>query len=210
MYMKPSEKIYRQVFIVLLVAMGVLAVNAIKEAQWADLFVIVQAIAISGVPYLLEKRFSIHTPYVIRTSFILFMFSTLILGEIVDLYNTIWWWDAALHTVSSAGITLIGFILVSIIYRDRDLKSAPLLTSFLVFSFAMCLAALWEVYEFIIDLFFETNTPMQPSNTDTMTDFIVAIVGSLVICFYGYHYIKRQSAKTIIAETIEEGKINNL
>lgn len=208
--MKPSEKIYRNVFILLMISMGGLAIHACLNAQWADLFVILQAIAISGLPYFLQKRFSIHTPYVIRTSFILFMFSTLILGEIADLYNTFWWWDALLHTVSSAGITLIGFILVSIIYRDKDLKSTPLLTSFLVFSFAMCLAALWEVYEFLIDLFFETNTPMQPSNTDTMTDFIVAIVGSLVICFYGYHYLKRQSAKTLVAEVIEDGKINNL
>ena len=189
--------------------MSGLAVFAVANKQWADLFVILQAIAICAIPYFLQKRFSIHTPYVLRTGFILFMFSTLIMGEIADLYNTFWWWDIILHTVSSAGITVIGFILVSIVYRDRDLKAAPLLTSFLVFSFAMCFAALWEVYEFAIDFFFETDTPMQPSNTDTMTDFIVAIIGSLVICFYGYHYLKRQSAKTIIAETIEEGKVHN-
>ena len=189
--------------------MSGLAVFAVANKQWADLFVILQAIAICAIPYFLQKRFSIHTPYVLRTGFILFMFSTLIMGEIADLYNTFWWWDIILHTVSSAGITVIGFILVSIVYRDRDLKAAPLLTSFLVFSFAMCFAALWEVYEFTIDFFFETDTPMQPSNTDTMTDFIVAIIGSLVICLYGYHYVKRQSAKTIIAETIEEGKIHN-
>lgn len=208
--MQQSAKIYRAVFIILMTIMGALALYAVAKGQWGDLFVIFQAIAIGLAPYFLEKRFSIHTPYVLRTSFILFMFSTLILGEIADLYNTFWWWDIVLHTVSSAGITLIGFILVSIVFRDKDLKASALLTSFLVFSFAMCFAALWEVYEFIIDLFFETDTPMQPSNTDTMTDFIVAILGSLVICFYGYYYLKRKSTKTIIAETIEEGKVNNL
>jgi hypothetical protein len=208
--MPPAEKTYRIVFGLLLLAMAVLTVNSTMHAEWADLFVIIQAIVICAIPYFLEKRFSIHTPYILRTSFVLFMFSTLILGEIADLYNTFWWWDIILHSVSSAGITVIGFILVALIYRDRDLKSSPLLTSFLVFSFAISLAVLWEVYEFFIDLFFETDTPMQLSNIDTMTDLIVAILGSLAVCFYGYNHIKRNSARTIVAEAIEDGKVNNL
>lgn len=208
--MQTTEKSYRVVFGVFILVMTLLAVYAVISAQWTDLFVIIQAVVIGSLPYFLEKKLSIHTPYVLRTGFLLFMFSTLILGEIADLYNTFWWWDIILHTVSSAGITVIGFILVSIIYRDGDLKSSPWLTSFLVFSFAMALAVLWEVYEFVIDLFFETDTPMQLGNTDTMTDLIVAILGSLAICCYGYTYLKRQSAKTLIAAAIEEGKVNNL
>ena len=210
LYMEIAHKIYYSILRLFLLAMLALAVYSIQAADWADLFVIIQASVIPFIPYFLEKRFSIHTPYLLRTSFILFMFCTLILGEIADLYNTFWWWDIVLHSVSSAGITVIGFILMTVIYRDRDLKSAPLLTSFLVFSFSMSLAVLWEVYEFTIDFFFETETAMQINNTDTMTDLIVAIIGSLVVCFYGYQYIKRQSGRTLIAKTIEEGKVNNL
>lgn len=208
--MEITQKIYHTIFVIFLLVMTVLTIYSVVQAQWADLFVILQAVVISGIPYFLEKRYGVHTPYMLRTIFVLFMFSTLILGEIADLYNTFWWWDIILHSVSSAGITLIGFILMTVIYRDRDLKASPLLTSFLVFSFAMSLAVLWEVYEFLIDIFFETETDMQLSNTDTMTDLIVAILGSLVICFYGYHYIKRQSASSLIEEAIEEGKLNNL
>lgn len=208
--METTQKIYNAVFGLFMIGMTILAILSVSAEEWADLFVIIQAMVISAIPYFLERRYQIHTPYLLRTSFVLFMFSTLILGEIADLYNTFWWWDIILHTVSSAGITLIGFILMTVIYRDRDLKSSPLLTSFLVFSFAMALAVLWEVYEFFIDIFFETETAMQLGNTDTMTDLIVAILGSLAICMYGYHYIKRQSAHTIIAEAIEEGKVNNL
>lgn len=208
--MKTSQKIYHTVFGLLMMSMTILGVFSVSQAQWADLFVIIQAMVISGIPYFLEKKYTIHTPYVLRTSFVLFMFFTMILGEIADLYNTFWWWDIALHSISSAGITLIGFILMTVIYRDRDLKSSPLLTSFLVFSFAMSLAVIWEVYEFIIDIFFTLETPMQLSNQDTMTDLLVAILGSLIICVYGYHYIKRQSAGTLIEKAIEEGKVNNL
>lgn len=208
--MQISQKIYRSVLGLSMLTMTALAFVSILLAEWTNLFVIIQAIVISGIPYLLERKYSIHTPYVLRTSFVLFMFFTLILGEIADLYNTFWWWDIALHLVSSAGITLIGFILMTVIYRDRDLKSSPLLTSFLVFSFAMSLAVIWEVYEFVIDLLFKLETPMQLSNQDTMTDLIVAILGSLFICVYGYHYIKRQFAGTLIEEAIEEGKVNNL
>lgn len=208
--MVTAEKFHKVVSALLLGGMLGLAFYSVVRGEWADLFVIIQALAISAAPYFLEKHFSIYTPYILRTGFSLFMFCTLILGEIADLYNTLWWWDMLLHFFASAGITVIGFILVSLVYRDKDLKSSPLLTSFLVYSFAMSLAVLWEVYEFIIDLFFETNTPMQPSGTDTMTDLIIAIIGSLVICFYGYSYLKRQSSRTMVAGTIEDRKINNL
>lgn len=208
--MKTSEKMYPTVFTLLMIVMGFLALYTLLQSDWSGLFVISQAILISSIPYFLERKFSINTPYVLRTGFVLFMFSTLVLGEIADLYNTFWWWDIVLHSISSAGITIIGFIIMTVIYRDRDLKSSPWLTSFLVFSLAMSMAVLWEVYEFVIDLFFDTDSPMQPSNTDTMTDMLVAIVGSLVVCFYGFKYIKRQHAKTMVEETIEEGKLSNL
>lgn len=208
--MQTSQKIHHSIFALFIVTMAALATISCFQAQWADLFVIIQAIVISSIPYYLERKHGVHTPYLLRTSFVLFMFSTLILGEIADLYNTFWWWDIALHAVSSAGITLIGFILITVIYLDRDLKASPLLSSFLVFSFAMSLAVIWEVYEFFIDIFFETETAMQLSNADTMTDLIIAILGSIIICIYGYHYLKRQSANTLIEEAIEEGKVNNL
>lgn len=208
--MWPLEKMYPYIVGTLFIIMSILAALSVINQDWSDLFVIVQAIIIVCIPYFLEKKFSIHTPYMLRLGFVLFMFSTLILGEIADLYNTLWWWDIALHTISSAGITIIGFIILSIIYRDKDLQAAPWLTSFLVFSFAMSLAVLWEIYEFVIDIFFETDTPMQLGNTDTMTDLIVAVLGALVVCWYGFSYIKRKTAQTTIAATIEEGKMENL
>lgn len=204
------ERLYPYVFSLMMVVLAALSIFSIIRNDWADLFVILQAAAIICVPTLLEKKFAIHTPYFLRIGFLLFMFSTLVLGEIADLYNTFWWWDVILHVVSSAGITIIGFILITVIYRDRDLKAAPWLSSFLVFSFAMSLAVLWEAYEFIIDLLIEVDTPMQLGNTDTMTDLLVAILGSLLVCFYGYVYLKRKATHSIVAATIEEGKINNL
>lgn len=207
--MKKVETIHRVIFWIFIVAMSTLAIYSLARSEWASAFVITQAIIITCIPFVLEKKFSIHTPYLLRIGFVLFLFCTMILGEISDLYNAIWWWDALWHMISSSGITIIGFILLTIIYRSRDLKNSPLLTSFLAFSFAMSVAVLWEIYEFTIDVFFETNTPMQPSNTDTMTDLIVAVIGSLAICFYGYAYINGRSKKTIINKTIEEGRVEN-
>lgn len=208
--MNRIEKMYPLIFNIIMIVMGALGAHSIKNQDWSSLFVIIQAIAIVWIPYVLEKKFSIHTPYILRLGFLLFMFSTLILGEIANLYNMLWWWDVALHVVSSAGIAIIGFIIITLIYKDRDMKAAPWLTTFLVFSFAMALAVVWEIYEFLIDLFFETDTPMQLGNTDTMTDLIVAVMGAIIVCAYGFDYIKRQRTITVIAATIEEGKVNNL
>jgi len=203
------ERVHQMISATVYSIMVVCAVYYSYLNEWTSLFVTAQALIIGAIPLVLEKKFSIFTPHILRTGFIIFLFFTLVLGEVVDFYNTYWWWDLVLHTVSSAGITVIGFILITIIYRSKDLKSFPFLTSFLAFSFAICIAVIWEVYEFIIDITFKTDSPMQPSNTDTMTDLIVAIAGSLFVCLYGYRYIRKQSTGNIVGTIIEEGKLNN-
>lgn len=176
--------------------------------DWAGIFVVVQAMALSALPYILEKKFGIHIPHVLRIGIILFIFSTLILGEIGDFYNTYHWWDIVLHGVASSGLTLIGFILLLLFFKRSELKSKTLLSSCLAVSFALALAVVWEVYEFLVDQLITLDTPMQPSNTDTMTDLIISIVGALVVAVGGYRYISKRE-KGVVGQIIEEAVVNN-
>jgi len=194
-------------FIILaLVAAGIFE---IWQMQWSNLFIVAQALVLSLIPYGLKKKYDIHTPNLLRAGIVAFMFATLFLGQIRNFYTTYAWWDAVLHWFSSVCLTLIGFILLSIFFKNRRLQATPFFTAVLALSFALAGAVLWEIYEFILDEFFAPQEVMQPSNIDTMVDLIAALIGGLMVCFGGYRYFKYKE-DGIAASIIKEAERNNV
>ncbi len=177
--------------------------------DWSNLFVILLVVVLSGVPYVMEKKFDIHTPEAIRLGIIVFLFATFFLGEVNQFYENFFWWDVALHTFAGAGGTLIAYILLVIFYRQSELRSTPFMTSLLAFSLTMTMAVLWEVYEFMIDEFVKPEMVMQRDNFDTMTDFVVTIIGAIFVSVPGYRYLLIRNDDGVISEIIEDGRQQN-
>lgn len=191
--------------IVILVA---IAVYQIFVQQWSHLFVVLQAIVLSMVPYFLYKKYGIYTPPSFRILIILFVFATLFLGEARSFYDTYWWWDALFHFVAGFGFALMGFIIMAVVYKKSDLKLAPILTLLFAFFFSMGLSALWEIYEFTVDSIF-ADSNMQPSLNDTMWDLISAFVGSLLASIISWRYLKYRKGYSYFENVIEDGVSEN-
>lgn len=208
----PIDFMAKQAFTYITVAIvaALLALGAYEawHQDWTGVFVVAQAILMSFLPYLLRRYFRIYTPFPLRVGIVFFVCSTLVLGEIADFYNMFWWWDLILHGVASVGVTLILFICLLIFFTRIDLRSAALFTSFLAMGSSLAVAVVWEIYEFLIDLHFQTDTPMQPSNLDTMTDLIVSVVGAVLVGIYGYKHIKWRSGGWL-GHIIHEGARKN-
>jgi len=176
--------------------------------DWTGLFIAAQAILISFVPFLLHRYFAIYTPFLLRVGIVFFLCSTLILGEVADFYNMFWWWDLILHLVASMGITIIIFIFLLIYFTHIDLQSVAMFTTLMAVGTSLAVAVLWEIYEFIIDLFYQRVTPMQLSNTDTMTDLMVSVAGAVVVGVFGYRYIKWRKV-SFLSEVMYDGATRN-
>jgi len=176
--------------------------------DWTGLFVATQAILISFVPFLLRKYFDVYTPFLLRVGIVFFLCATIILGEIADFYNMFWWWDLVLHLVASMGITLIIFIFLLIFFTRIDLQSVAMFTTLMAIGSSLAVAVIWEIYEFLIDLYFVTDTPMQPSNTDTMTDLIISIIGAALVGIFGYRYIRWKKVG-FLSQIIHDGATRN-
>lgn len=186
----------------------VLAAFEAYTRDWTGVFVATQAILISFVPFILRRYFGIYTPFILRVGIVFFLCSTLILGEVADFYNMFWWWDLVLHGVASVGITLIIFIFLLIFLTHIDVRSAALFTTLMAVGASLAVAVLWEIYEFIIDLFYKSGTPMQLSNTDTMTDLIVSVAGATLVGVFGYQYIKWRKVGWL-SQVIHDGTTRN-
>lgn len=181
----------------------------IFEDRWSSAFIAGQAFLIGLSPFAVNRFFTLTVPQMIHISIIIFLFSTLILGELAKFYVTIWWWDIVLHTVSAMGLALIGLIFLFLGFSRMQLKSSAVIASFFAFSFSVSLAAIWEIFEFAGDYFLDLQIPMQPSNFDTMTDLLAGTIGAAVVSVVGCLFLrgrKNRFLEDIIYEAIENKK----
>jgi len=179
-------------------------------ADWLALFLSLATFSLSLLAIYYADKSDFQMPSVLITSSILFIYGTLFLGEVANLYEKLWWWDVALHSMSALGFGLLGVIICVLVFRYQSLKKSPLLASILAFSFAMSIGAVWEIFEFSMDQLFDLN--MQKSGLpDTMLDLIVDAIGATIAAVAGYLYIvkkNKQGLNAIIHEAVKDNKQN--
>lgn len=169
------------------------ALAALLFDRSALAFVSLATLALSFVPLLLARRFSLRLPlpFLLATTF--FIFASIVLGEAFDFYGRLWWWDLALHGSAAVGFGLFGFLFVFMLFEGDRFAAPPSAIAFITFSVAMMLGALWEVFEFGMDSLFGLN--MQKSGlNDTMGDLILNALGGLGASVVGYLYLRYQAA----------------
>jgi uncharacterized membrane protein YjdF len=186
------------------------AVFAIWGQRWFTAFLTAMIIAITFIPLLFERRFRINIPPELQLAAIGFVFASLFLGEIRDYYTRFWWWDILLHTMSGFLLGILGFLLVHIMNEAEKINvhMKPGFVAFFAFMFALGVGALWEIFEFSMDILFGMNMqkPMlgDPSGlTDTMCDLIVDTLGALVISVMGWRYLKNPQEKSFLERWID-------
>jgi len=181
-------------------------VRAVWAQDWSNIFVVLMAALLSSVPYVLEKYYEVSISKRLRFGIIGFLFATMILGEVNSFYTQFPWWDIALHLVAGFGLTIIGFAILTSIYPRRNLQVEPYFTSIFAFSFTGMMAALWEVFEFAADAIGVAENKMQTSNTDTMSDIIVALAAALLVCVGGFRYLTHKE-KNVAGDMIDNTNI---
>jgi uncharacterized membrane protein YjdF len=162
------------------------------------------------LPSALERKFKISFSNGIHIFFILFLYATIILGEVQGYYRKFYHWDTVLHTLSGGMLSSFGFCIIDIINKSKriNLGLSDWFMSFFSFCFAIMLDTLWEIIEFIMDMFMDLNMQQYilPDGTilaghyavvDTMKDLIVDVLGALFICIIGYILLKRRRNKMV-------------
>lgn len=100
---------------------------------------------------------------------------------IFGLYGMFDWYDIPMHVLGGVVAALWGLEYIHL----RSIKLRPVDKVVAVIGIASFIAVIWELHEFILDIF--TAGVRQPSNTDTMIDFIMDYIGvSVVIAFMRY------------------------
>lgn len=191
-----------RVIILGLLILSIIGVIIDGENRGQSLFSVVHStifLILSFIPSIIEKKFKYEIPDFMQVVYILFCLANNILGEIGNFYATVSWWDDMLHTISGVLIGIVGFSLIDILNKNVEgFKASPLFTAIFVICLAVTVGVVWEIIEYGADYLTGsnmqrfrdsiTNEPYvgQEALTDTMSDLVEALLGSMFIAIIGY------------------------
>lgn len=170
-------------------ALTLSVLDALLQGNWPLAAVAVATLALSLAPVIAARWAEIVIPPSFITAIVLFIGSTLFLGEVFDFYGRFWWWDVAMHGGSAIGLGLVGFVLIFMMFQGDRYAAPPIALAFFSFCFALAMGALWETFEYGMDSLFGMN--MQRTGLDdTMRDLMVDVGGALIGAAAGFAYLK--------------------
>jgi hypothetical protein len=184
-----AERIQLGVSYLIRLVLGIAIIEGVLTGNWGAVFVSSLALVLTVVPLMLVNRYKIVVPVSFELLVVLFIYASVFLGGVRDYYLRFWWWDVALHTGSGFALGFIGFLILYVLYLQEKFKASPFLIAVMSWAFALALGALWEIFEYAMDLLLGVN--MQKSGLpDTMGDLIVDCVGALFAAGVGYVYMR--------------------
>ena len=159
------------------------------------------ALALTFVPDFIKRRYGVNFPVEFDFIIIIFIYMSIILGEVADAYYRFWWWDSLLHTSSGVLFGFVGFLILHIFTAREKIKAHPRVFAFFTFCVAVAAGAVWEIFEYLADETLGTN--LQKSGLqDTMWDLIVDGIGGGVIALAAYFHVKNGSRSGLVARFV--------
>ncbi|MBO4941700.1 MAG: hypothetical protein J6D15_05815 [Clostridia bacterium] len=129
------------------------------RGNYENLFFCALALVLFLLPAFFEKNFGIDLPNILEIVILLFIFASVILGEMGSYYTKVPFWDTVLHTVNGFLCAAIGFGLSDILNRNDKIKFklSPVFLAVVAFCFSMTIGVLWEFFEFFCDVIVKTD-----------------------------------------------------
>lgn len=147
------------------------------------------------VPLLIKKLFKYDVSEELKLIYYLFIIVSLVLGSILGLYYKISWFDLLTHFLSGAFVSFVSLILIK---HKRLLKKEN--TGFIILfmlSASLMVASCWEFFEFFSDKILggDVQWVVKTGVDDTMTDMLIAFLGSIIYSIYFLIQVKLNDKK---------------
>lgn len=152
------------------------------------------------LPVVLAVRFLPLPPRVVALGMILTLFAQVAhaTGHLARLYYLLWWYDDLLHFGLVAALGLVLFVAA----RSRaflfDWRLGPVRVAALVWIGAVAAAAVWEIFEFLMDIVLGTRE--QDNLVDTMVDMLDGAAGALVASVASWRVLRLEERGKALAD----------
>lgn len=128
-------------------------IQQINKGDFTKVFFCIPILLIYTIPIIIEKKLKIRLSLILKIFFYSFIFVSIILGEIYNLYEKIPILDTILHISSGFLMGIIGYIIIIIL--NKNTKSVIILL--ITFTFSITIGTLWELVEFSADRYLKKD-----------------------------------------------------
>ncbi|MEN9561489.1 MAG: hypothetical protein RIQ56_762 [Candidatus Parcubacteria bacterium] len=148
-------------------------------------------VALMYLPSFVKSRYRLYLPFALDLWIVSFIFLTLFVGGVGNVYNDFPIWDKLLHFQSGLLLAAAGYVAIYLLNESEgtSLDLSPGFISVFAVAFALALGVMWEMLEFFGDLTFGSS--WQNGNTDTMVDLIADGIGAVIFSAGAYFWMYR-------------------
>lgn len=157
-HIKKNKGIFVVYVLLRALVIGAMVLSCIR-GNYENLFYCSLALVLFLIPAFFEKNFDIDIPNILEGIILLFIFASVVMGEMGNYYTKIPVWDTILHTLNGFLCAAVGFGLADILNRHERIRFrlSPLFLALVAFCFSMTIGVLWEFFEFGMDIFFDKD-----------------------------------------------------
>lgn len=129
-------------------------IRSITAGNSENVFTCLLSLFLLYLPSIIERKLEMRLPTALEITVVVFIFASEILGEIACFYVTVPFWDKAMHTVSGFIYAAVGYSMADILNRNHRIsfQLSPVFLAVVAFCFSMTIGALWEIFEFSVDV----------------------------------------------------------
>ncbi len=161
------------------------------RGDWESFASTLLVAALMSIPSFLRQRYRLYLPFAIDFGMVLFIFLSLFLGGIDDLYGFIPIWDKFVHFQSGLLLSGTGYVVIYLLSESEQtpIELSPGFIALFAVVFSLAIGAVWEIAEFTGDYLFHSH--WQAGNADTMWDLVADLGGAVVFSVTGYFWMYR-------------------
>ncbi len=156
------------------------------------------------IPDMIQRRNKVKLPIEYSFAIIIFLYSSLVLGNILDFYGLFPWWDDLLHASMGALFGFTGFIILYMLRLQKRLVTSNFLLYCFAFSFAVTFGVFWEIFEFSVDQFTDFNLQRGLTNADTTIDLITDSLGGLISVALGSRFMLHPDGNDLVSRFFQK------
>jgi len=162
------------VYFILRLLVIIVMILQFSNGNYENVFLCILTLLLLIIPSFIQVNMKIELPTTLEIIILLFIFSAEILGEISQFYVRFSFWDTMLHTLNGFLAAAIGFSMVDILNRNKNLQFelSPIFLAIVGFTFSMTIGVIWEFFECGMDLFL---------GLDMQKDTIVHSISSVML-----------------------------
>lgn len=162
---------------------------------------IVLAIAAIMLPGIFTRNYIRSVPLQLELIFSCMIMVSLVIGETLNFYQLIPYYDKFVHFSLPFFVGLLGFLFAYTMHQTGKLKITNGLLIIIIVLITMGIGATWEIIEYVTDNFINPYVhifeKLQGSSTesplvDTMNDLIFDMLGGIFGAILGLRYIKSE------------------